>query len=47
MIVSIGNFGVILAAILLSTSLHYFFLRHLNVDGWLATRYTCSRRCYG
>jgi len=47
MIVSIGNFGVILAAILLSTSLHYFFLRHLNDGGWLATRYPHLRLGYG
>ena len=47
MIVSIGNFGVILAAILLSTSVHYFFLRHLNDGGWLASRYPHLRLGYG
>ena len=47
MIVSIGNFGVILAAILLSTPVHYFFLRHLNDGGWLATRYPHLRLGYG
>ena len=47
MIVSIGTFGVLFAAILLSTSLHYFFLRHLNAGGWLATRYPHLRLGYG
>ena len=32
----LGNLGVILLTVLLSTSLHYFFLRHLNRSARLA-----------
>ena len=32
----LGNLGVILLTVLLSTSLHYFFLRHLNRGARLA-----------
>ena len=35
----LGNLGVILLAVLLSTSVHYLFLRHLNRGARLALKF--------
>ena len=35
----LGNLGVILLAVLLSTSVHYLFLKHLNQGASLAKRF--------
>ena len=42
----LGNLGVILLTVLLSTSLHYFFLRHLNRGARLARRFPQIRLSY-
>ena len=43
----LGNLGVILLAVLLSTSLHYLFLRHLNRGARLALKFPQIRLGYG
>ena len=35
----LGNLGVILLAVLLSTSVHYLFLKHLNRGARLALKF--------
>ena len=43
----LGNLGVILLAVLLSTSVHYLFLKHLNQGARLAKRFPQIRLGYG
>ena len=43
----LGNLGVILLAVLLSTSVHYLFLRHLNRGARLALKFPQIRLGYG
>ena len=42
-----GNLGVVLLAVLLSTSVHYLFLRHLNRGARLTDRFPQIRLGYG
>ena len=44
---NLGNLGVIMMAVLLSTSVHYMFLRHLNQGAKLAQRFPQIRLGYG
>ena len=43
----LGNLGVIMLAVLLSTSLHSVFLKHLNKGSRLARRFPQIRLGYG
>ena len=43
----LGNLGVILLAVLLSTSVHYLFLKHLNGGARLALKFPQIRLGYG
>ena len=43
----LGNLGVILLAVLLSTSVHYLFLKHLNRGARLALKFPQIRLGYG
>ena len=43
----LGNLGVIMMAVLLSTSVHYMFLKHLNQGAKLAQRFPQIRLGYG
>ena len=43
----LGNLGVILLAVLLSTSVHYLFLKHLNRGARLALKFPQIRLDYG
>ena len=43
----LGNLGVVLLAVLLSTSVHYLFLKHLNRGARLTDRFPQIRLGYG
>ena len=43
----LGNLGVVLLAVLLSTSVHYLFLKHLNRGAWLTDKFPQIRLGYG
>ena len=43
----LGNLGVIMMAVLLSTSVHYMFLKHLNQGAKLAQQFPQIRLGYG
>ena len=43
----LGNLGVVLLAVLLSTSVHYLFLKHLNHGARLTDKFPQIRLGYG
>ena len=43
----LGNLGVVLLAVLLSTSVHYLFLKHLNQGTQLTDKFPQIRLGYG